>query len=36
MLMGLQRSGKRPVSDAVVLLDVLARAGDGQVIEQVK
>ena len=35
MLIGFSRSGKRPVSaSAVVLLDVLARAGDGQQVEQ--
>ena len=35
MLIGFSRSGKRPVSArAVVLLDVLARPGDGQQIEQ--
>ena len=37
MLIGLRRSGKRPVScGAVVLLDVLARAGDGQQVEQLE
>ena len=37
MLIGFSRSGKRPVSrGAVVLLDVLARAGDGQQVEQLE
>ena len=37
MLMGFRRSGKRPVSaGAVVFLDVLAGAGDGQQVEQLE